>query len=462
MFASHREEFKRAMGRDPTDQQLYMMHQQGLGFYTNNKMTNIQGNKYPGMHGPQTHESFEEGWGRELDRRKASFGAERPVPDAARNPSSARRDGEQQSGFEPTFPHNRFTTTANMNPELLARLQAMYDASPDSAKGKSFLESGYRPATRAESEALGMDPRTSQESVWDRHVRNAKGRSEMDEDFNSPSVAAHPGHSRHQGGNAADIIDPSGWYHQHAKEYGLHFPVRGDYPHAQMDPGFKGQNFYTPQADQSSNNKPEEAVRGPNGEMIVFGGLRGQLDRESAARIAAAKGLTPRYFDYRDTEAALKHAKGLDRPYESMGFSAGVGSQDRFAGEARKRGIQMPRSATSVGQYAPEGGKTQLPSNSGVPTENYLDPSGKDYEGRFRRKTIWRAGTCRPAMIPAPCLVQLMLSRQKLRRRRKRQCLTRPRILLRQNKRIPRVQRKTKRKQRKIIRRETQVVKRPK
>jgi hypothetical protein len=116
---------------------------------------------------------------------------------------------------------------------------------------------------------------------------------------------------------------------------------------------------------------------GPNGEMIVFGGLRGQLDRESAARIAAVKGLTPRYFDYRDTEAALKHAKGLDRPYESMGFSAGVNSQERFAEEARKRGIQMPRSATAVGQYAPEGGKTKLPSHSGVPTENYLDPSCK-------------------------------------------------------------------------------------
>ena len=74
--------------------------------------------------------------------------------------------------------------------------------------------------------------------------------------------------------------------------------------------------------------------------MIVFGGLGGQLDRESAARIAAAKGLTPKYFDYRDTEAALKYAKGLDRPYESMGFSAGVNSQERFAEEARKRGFR--------------------------------------------------------------------------------------------------------------------------
>lgn len=70
MFAEHRKNFKKRFGRDPSDIEMYMMHQQGLGFYTRNAMTNVVGNPYPGMKGPQTHASFEAGWGRELERRK--------------------------------------------------------------------------------------------------------------------------------------------------------------------------------------------------------------------------------------------------------------------------------------------------------------------------------------------------------------------------------------------------------
>lgn len=73
MFDANRGQFRKHFNRDPTDTELYLMHQQGLGFYTRGAMTNIQGNPYPGMHGPQTHESFEAGWGRELARRKANF-----------------------------------------------------------------------------------------------------------------------------------------------------------------------------------------------------------------------------------------------------------------------------------------------------------------------------------------------------------------------------------------------------
>jgi hypothetical protein len=73
MFKHHKAEFNKRFGRDPTDRELYMIHQQGLGFYTRGAMTNIGGNRYPGMRGPQTHESFEAGWGREVERRKAHF-----------------------------------------------------------------------------------------------------------------------------------------------------------------------------------------------------------------------------------------------------------------------------------------------------------------------------------------------------------------------------------------------------
>jgi hypothetical protein len=80
MFDANRSQFRQHFGRDPTDTELYMMHQQGLGFYTRGAMTNIGGNPYPGMHGPQTHESFEAGWGRELARRKAGFAGAHPDP----------------------------------------------------------------------------------------------------------------------------------------------------------------------------------------------------------------------------------------------------------------------------------------------------------------------------------------------------------------------------------------------
>ena len=80
MFEANRNQFKSHFGRDPTDTELYLMHQQGLGFYTRGAMTNIGGNPYPGMSGPQTHESFEAGWGREVARRKARFESLNPKP----------------------------------------------------------------------------------------------------------------------------------------------------------------------------------------------------------------------------------------------------------------------------------------------------------------------------------------------------------------------------------------------
>lgn len=90
MFEANRSQFQAHFGRSPTDTEQYMMHQQGLGFYTRGAMTNIKGNPYPGMRGPQTHESFEAGWGREIARRKAGYArsktAERPVFDPETQP----------------------------------------------------------------------------------------------------------------------------------------------------------------------------------------------------------------------------------------------------------------------------------------------------------------------------------------------------------------------------------------
>jgi hypothetical protein len=42
MFSANRAQFRERYGRDPTDTELYMMHQQGFGFYTRGAMTNIR------------------------------------------------------------------------------------------------------------------------------------------------------------------------------------------------------------------------------------------------------------------------------------------------------------------------------------------------------------------------------------------------------------------------------------
>lgn len=72
----NRATFTAMKGREPTPTELYMMHQQGPGFYKRGTMTNIAGNPYPGMRGPQTPQSFEKGWGDALANRIARLGGD--------------------------------------------------------------------------------------------------------------------------------------------------------------------------------------------------------------------------------------------------------------------------------------------------------------------------------------------------------------------------------------------------
>jgi hypothetical protein len=79
--------FKRAFGRDPTVGEIYMMHQQGLGFYTRGAETNIKGNLPPslqraGITDP-THAQFEQAWTAEIERRAAQFRTDEGAHDAA-------------------------------------------------------------------------------------------------------------------------------------------------------------------------------------------------------------------------------------------------------------------------------------------------------------------------------------------------------------------------------------------
>lgn len=70
MLKDHQSWFRERYGRNPSDGELYMMHQQGRGFFSRGATTNIAGNRFPGMRGPQSRQSFQQGWANELARRK--------------------------------------------------------------------------------------------------------------------------------------------------------------------------------------------------------------------------------------------------------------------------------------------------------------------------------------------------------------------------------------------------------
>ncbi|MGY3278124.1 phage tail tip lysozyme [Bradyrhizobium sp. S3.7.6] len=105
---------------------------------------------------------------------------------------------------------------ADLDPEFMGRMNALWAAAPDEAKKGAGIISGKR----------------SYEEQAELYRRYRSGRG---------GIAAPPGRSRHESGSAADWRDPTGWFHEHANEYGLHFPMgRRDWPHMQMDPRFDG------------------------------------------------------------------------------------------------------------------------------------------------------------------------------------------------------------------------------
>lgn len=143
--------FKKNFGRDPTAAETYLMHQQGLGFYTRGAMTNIAGNPYPGMRGPQTHESFEAGWTREVERRAARFsGSDATVPQAATTPPGG------QAG---PLGDARLTSVGNYRLGSDRRRQVLVDAASEASKN---LPEGWRvEAFSGERTGAGQGPHAS-------------------------------------------------------------------------------------------------------------------------------------------------------------------------------------------------------------------------------------------------------------------------------------------------------------
>ena len=79
-------------------------------------------------------------------------------------------------------------------------------------------------------------------------------------------IAAAPGRSQHQKGGAADLPD-SGFrqwlYAGNASRFGLHFPVKGDTPHVQADPAFKGTLATGGPGTLTASTAGAEGPRGP-------------------------------------------------------------------------------------------------------------------------------------------------------------------------------------------------------
>lgn len=130
-----------------------------------------------------------------------------------------------------------------------------------------------------------------------------------------------------------------------------------------------------------TNAKPSSS--GPSssgGNLIVFRGLNSQIDEASVRKIAAQKGLNPVFFNHTQQKEALDFLrKNKGTPYETLGFSAGVHTQNRFLDAAKRQGLPLATNAMGVGQYAP--GKRNLPGNAGVPSQNFIDPSGRGLQG---------------------------------------------------------------------------------
>ena len=70
LMEENRQGFLRKFGKEPTPAQLYLMHQQGLGFYTRNATTNLRGNLPPDARTPEnlTHDGFERWWTNRINR----------------------------------------------------------------------------------------------------------------------------------------------------------------------------------------------------------------------------------------------------------------------------------------------------------------------------------------------------------------------------------------------------------
>jgi Phage tail lysozyme len=147
----------------------------------------------------------------------------------------------------------------------------------------------------------------------------------------------------------------------------------------------------TPAPPNTAPAVPGAAAPGPQtqvgpgtkgGVLIAFAGLNGALDRDALDRIAKAKGMTAKVFQWTEEDAAREYMKQHSgERVEVLGFSKGAETMRNFLSNNAKTGLPQPSAATAVGQYSPQG-QYPLIDSSGVPIEHYLDKSGRGLAGQ--------------------------------------------------------------------------------
>ena len=145
-------------------------------------------------------------------------------------------------------------------------------------------------------------------------------------------------------------------------------------------PAQQTQNPITPEQamQQPENISPPSPTQQTNGQgyFIGFRGLNDQIDEASFNQMAKRRGLIPKLFNHTQEKDALEFIKDNKiTNYQTLGFSAGVHTQNTVLNDAKTERLPLPSKATSVGQYAPTA--RDAPGNAGVPTTNYVDDSGK-------------------------------------------------------------------------------------
>jgi len=103
----NRADFKRRFGRDPTNDEIYLMHQQGLGFYTRGALTNMHGN-LPASARPyvHTHQQFEQYWSNRVEQGARNFKDQAPVPQAGKTDDHATATIPPSHHSQPVELHN--------------------------------------------------------------------------------------------------------------------------------------------------------------------------------------------------------------------------------------------------------------------------------------------------------------------------------------------------------------------
>jgi hypothetical protein len=200
IFAENRDWFVNKYNRQPTDGELYMMHLQGRGFFTSGTLTNVAGNPYPGMRGPQTPQSFLAGWSARVERGKQQAIAR----------SGATAITTETAATPPTLTTPKVAvTTPQITPEMFAGPTQLPQSSTAAARGPGAIIEAQGKDAAVRKGAISPELRAALQYASAQTgltVRVASGGQRME------GARGATGSHRHDSGDAADfdLIDKNG------------------------------------------------------------------------------------------------------------------------------------------------------------------------------------------------------------------------------------------------------------